>query len=355
VKISFYTKSQPGKPQENWTKDTFYGYGKSYVEIKKAFERYQYRGRPLEVLWNDPGCNAQVYFGFIPEEGSHYEHQYKIFMSHTESSLMPESRASGFLKADELWTGNDWGREAAIKAGLNPKKVFVYNLGIKPELYVPTIRGRKGKIRFLHIGAGWVRKRSDLVIEAFNILYKKYGDLIELTVKDVDEGAKTSIHNWLQDFVLKNAGEKISPGIRKIEETLSEQEMISLINFHDVLVYPSEGEGFGLIPLEAMASGMPVISTHEWCSYSDFLIDTAIDSEIKTSDSHWGYDMDGKVVVAQLESIVEQMENVIKNMESVSLKYFNQAPEILEQYSWDRVTKNFLDSRIPNIGVSKFK
>ncbi len=40
---------------------------------------------------------------------------------------------------------------------------------------------------------------------------------------------------------------------------------------HDVMIYPTYGEGFGFIPFQALATGMPVISTHEWADYKKYL------------------------------------------------------------------------------------
>jgi glycosyltransferase involved in cell wall biosynthesis len=44
-------------------------------------------------------------------------------------------------------------------------------------------------------------------------------------------------------------------------ERASDEELLLFYNFSDVLVFPSSHEGFGWPPLEAMASGCPVITT----------------------------------------------------------------------------------------------
>ena len=36
-------------------------------------------------------------------------------------------------------------------------------------------------------------------------------------------------------------------------------------------MYPTWGEGFGFIPLQGLASGMPVISTYDWSHYVDYM------------------------------------------------------------------------------------
>jgi hypothetical protein len=120
------------------------------------------------------------------------------------------------------------------------------------------------------------------------------------------------------------------------------------------LVYPTEGEGFGMIPLEVMSTGMPTISTHEWSSYSKYFIKDAIQSEIKESEIFWGYPKVGNAVIANFESIVYQMEKSIENIESISKRYYDQAPKILKEYSWQNKTNEFLDKAVKRLGVDFF-
>jgi glycosyltransferase involved in cell wall biosynthesis len=56
-----------------------------------------------------------------------------------------------------------------------------------------------------------------------------------------------------------------SPNSRSLE--LDTYQLVDLVQRHDVLLYPSYGEGFGLIPLQAMVTGMPVVCTGAWAPY----------------------------------------------------------------------------------------
>jgi len=47
--------------------------------------------------------------------------------------------------------------------------------------------------------------------------------------------------------------------VQFIREDMPESALVALLNELDVLIYPSAGEGFGLVPLEAMACGTPSI------------------------------------------------------------------------------------------------
>lgn len=339
--------------QQDLRQNTHYGYGKSFIEIQKAFRNYSYNGKRLAIEYDSPRSHVQMYYGPDPVEWAHHKGQYRIHMSQHESTMIVPHKVRAYtVDCEEVWTANPWGAQSMINSGVPENRVYVYEHGIDPDLYYPFLRGKRDKIRFLHIDSSSPRKRSDLVEKAFNAIYPKYKGQIELTLKYTH--APHLGKSWFDEDTLSNSGDWLRPGTRHINETLSDEEMTYLINYHDVLVYPTEGEGFGMIPLEVMATGMPVISTHEWCSYSDYLIDEAIESEVKESEISWGYPRIGNGVIANFDSIVSQMENAIKNIESLSKKYYDQAPQILQEYSWQNKTNLFLDSVIERLGADMF-
>lgn len=338
--------------QDDLRKYVHYGYGKSFVNIRDSFRKYLYNNELINIEWNSSRAAIQLFYGPDPIPESHYNGQYKIHMSQHESNMVFPHKVAAYNNSDEVWTANSWGAKSLINSGVRSEKVFIYEHGLKPEEFSPFLRGKKTKIRFIHIDSGSPRKRSDLAIAAFNIVQKKYPN-IELTIK-YSHGKSTKA-DWSSDEVLESYGTWISPNVREITETLSEEDMKSLMKFHDVLIYPSEGEGFGLIPLEAIATGMPVISTSEWSSYSKFFIDEAISSEIKESTIDWGYPKIGYAVIANFDSIIYQMENVIENIDSISLKYYNQVDDIKSIYTWQTTTKLALDSLISRVGIDMLK
>lgn len=346
MRISLYT-------QGDMRSNTHYGYGKSFAAIEAAFRRYSYNGDRMVVEHRSARSKVQMYYGPHPVDWAHFEGQYKIHMSQHEATGIFDHKVRSYSQADEAWTANYWGKQSMVNSGVPEERVYVYEHGIDPNQYKPFLRAARDKIRFLHIDSGSPRKRSDLVEKAFSSIYPKYKDQIELTLKYTH--APHSGKDWSDENVLAKRGNWIRPGTRHINETLSESEMTALINYHDVLVYPSEGEGFGMIPLETLATGMPTISTHEWCSYSKYLIDNAIESDIKEPSIDWGYQRVGKGTIAKFDSIVYQMESAIENIDEISKKYYDQAPEILEEYSWDNKTKLFLDSVIDRLGPETFR
>ena len=118
--------------------------------------------------------------------------------------------------------------------------------------------------------------------------------------------------------ILENHGKWEGTNVRHIKENLTLEHLISLFHYHDILIYPSEGEGFGLIPLQALATGMPVILPH-------------------------------------LDSMVDLMKNAAENFELQSDIFYNQIPEIVKDYSWQHRTNMAMDSLIDRIGIDMFE
>jgi glycosyltransferase involved in cell wall biosynthesis len=140
--------------------------------------------------------------------------------------------------------------------------------------------------------------------------------------------------------------------ITYIHETLSQEDLIKLYYGHDVLIYPSEGEGFGFIPLQALATGMPVISTGLWCSYKDLLGRNIIDAKLGKTQST-GYTC-GDVVLPEIDSLIYLMRRVVDNFDDEINYYFNQAPSVYARYNWQTRCDEFLKSVVKRLGTKTF-
>jgi hypothetical protein len=130
---------------------------------------------------------------------------------------------------------------------------------------------------------------------------------------------------------------------------MSQTEMVQLYHDHDILVYPTEGEGFGLIPLQALATGMPTISTGRWCSYEKYLGGNIIKSKIgKTQNS--GFHT-GEVVLPDFDSTVELMKACVDDFDAQCDFYYQQSSSVIKEYNWQNQCDKFLRSFIKRKGV----
>lgn len=335
-----------------------FGYAYGYDRICKHFGEYKYNKRTMRVLQNSPASPVQMFYMEpewynlanmqdlrSPSFKKFHDHQYKIIGTHLEATRVWSHWIQTMNSVDEIWVGNQFAADAVINSGVTTP-TFVFEHGID-DMWKPFKRGKGDKIRFLHVDSGSPRKRADLVEKAFLELFKNNKN-VELTLKFHGEklGNEFGVHKLFNEIVMDN-------NIRKIYKTLSHEGMIELFNSHDVLVYPSEGEGFGFIPLQALATGMPVISTGVWCSYEKYMKDNIIESTIGPT-TYTGY-FEGEVVLAEYDSLLYQMKKVYNDIDAQCRFYYKQAPAVYKEYNWQKKCDEMINAAIDRIGIDKFK
>jgi glycosyltransferase involved in cell wall biosynthesis len=332
-----------------------FGYALAYHKIKETIGSLAINGEDMKVYDNSKDCKVQLFMGSNP--GQFHGGQYKIQMTQWESTIAPPAWRVFAQRYNEFWTANPWGAKAIVAAGVPQHKVHVFEHGIDSSVWTPHMRGQGNKIRFLHVDSDNPRKRSDHVIDAFK---KAFGDdpNYELTLKyslkktkyyDTFEKSKV---NWNDPNIMENHG-RWNGNIRRIEEITTTEDLVAIYHFHDVLVYPSEGEGFGFIPLQAIVTGMPTISTGRWPSYEQYLNGNIIESDLGKSTFMNHYP--GKCVIPQLDSTVHLLRETAANIKQQSELFFNRVPEVAEEYSWANKTIPVIADLYERIGDGYFR
>lgn len=327
---------------------SYFGYAYAYNEIKKYFDIYlKELGVKLEI--NSPKSNAQLYFG--SPHGLFYPHQYKIQMTQWESTMVPPSWVDHAKEYDEWWTANEFGKQAFINAGVPEEKMHVFEHGVDSNIWTPKLRGQNDIVRFLHIDSGSPRKRSDMAKKAFQ---KAFGNSLDYELTFKHSHIPSSGVDWNDPEVMGKHGEWEAKNIRHIRENMSLEDLVKLYHYHDVVIYPSEGEGFGMIPIQALATGMPVISTGRWCSYERYLNGNVIDSTLGQSPVQETYERFGDVVLPNLESTIELMKKTANDINNQSKIFYNQVEKVTSDYDWYKLSKQTLDSFIDRVGIDIF-
>lgn len=128
--------------------------------------------------------------------------------------------------------------------------IVVGGYGVDPTLF-PAIsrKGRSGPLRVLAWG--------DHLISRKNLL-KTIQVFLEAELEDATLEVKVN-DNLFANGVWATGDQGVHTNVRIITETMRRDELVDWLHSGDVLIYLSGGEGFGLIPLEAMATGLPVI------------------------------------------------------------------------------------------------
>lgn len=146
-------------------------------------------------------------------------------------------------KADTVITISEFAKHRMVELlGLSEERVKVAHLGVDAAKFSPNVGTRQNFV--LYPARGWAHKNHARLLEAVRILRKQIPDIrLVLTGGDLD--SLGALPEWVDRRGL-----------------VSVDELHSLYRSAACLVFPSLYEGFGLPPLEAMASGCPVAASN---------------------------------------------------------------------------------------------
>ncbi len=148
-------------------------------------------------------------------------------------------------------------------SGVNPEKVKVlpptveekFQPGPKPQ-YLLKRHGLVGKKVLLTVSRLSSKERykgQDRVIDLIPNLLRKYPNLVYVIAGEGEDRSR------LEKMAREKDVEKAIRFIGQIEES----ELVDLYRTADLFVMPSGGEGFGIVFLEAIACGIPVIGGNQ--------------------------------------------------------------------------------------------
>ncbi len=156
--------------------------------------------------------------------------------------LIEEPKMASCLLAASSFT-----RDSLIENGMSAKEITVVPYGVDLERFHPgatRVRPKDGRLELLFVGRINQRKGIKYLLEALQILDT---DAVRLTVcgRVVDD---LSLFRPFGDRVV-------------VRPSVSGEELIKAYRAADLFVFPSVAEGFGQVLLEALACGLPILST----------------------------------------------------------------------------------------------
>lgn len=161
-----------------------------------------------------------------------------------------------------------------VEHGVSADKISMNSYGVDASSFKPAKKTRKpgDTIRFVFVGLVDARKGIPLLLEAWKNITAPN---IELTLI----GPVTPV---IENFIKEHHPSVIVKG------KMSFEEVKEMVPNYDVLIFPSFFEGFGLVIPEAMACGLPVITTTATCGpdiiengKEGFIIETGNETELK--------------------------------------------------------------------------
>ncbi len=186
--------------------------------------------------------NTQETYKF-PEYSTIY---HRLFLKDMERAAVRKEAEYGL--ADLIVGNSNFVKETFVGAGVKPEKILIIPTGCPPCSRIPANAGRGNKpLIFLFVGKRLVRKGLPYLIQAWHLLKPRQS--AELWIVGLQR-----LHNSIprnQDMGIRYFG------------VLPRSKLASVYAQADVFVLPTLLEGLAYVVLEALASGLPVITTRE--------------------------------------------------------------------------------------------
>lgn len=299
------------------------GFGVAGFNMVRSLQKLGHR-----VPFQDSACKIEIFFAHPPFWEWSNQFSYHIGYTPWESTHIPADWLEPMQYADEVWATNDLMGRWYTAAGV--KNVKVYPHGIDPE-WTPKKRTVYDKMKFLHMGEPAPRKGGQMTVDAFRAAFGDKSD-VELTVKchrlnNTRRYENGRIVGAVDDY----------NNVKLFTQELPQELLVGYVKQHHVMVYPSWGEGFGLIPFQAIATGMPTICTEKWAQYRSYLGPLGLDSKLK--ESPWPGPHPGKMLEPSFDDLVDKFRYAYDNFGTLSDQFYAQAPKLHAEYNWETLTQ----------------
>lgn len=233
--------------------------------------------------------------------------------------------------ADAVLVPSQANREVFESSGVT-RPIGVVPLGVDQGEFSYIVRPERGVYTFLCLGELILRKNWHLVYRAF---HQVFGDSLEARL------------------ILKTRGfgkvpECVDANVEVIAAEYGMGMMRELYAAVDCFVFPSSGEGFGLPPREAAATGLPVIAT-DWSGLQEgglenyaypLAVGRMVRAEYGPQETR---DQIGEWALPDFEHLCYLMRYCFENREAAREKGRRAAEWVRENCGWDRAARRLLE------------
>lgn len=256
-----------------------------------------------------------------------------------ETNRLPDQFVSELNQMDEVWTTSRWARDVFIDSGVDVP-VIDFNLGVNTDIYELQEKAPEGKFVFMSIGGPSTRKNSQMVVDAFLSLYEGNSDY-HLIVKSSGPSDARLIRDGHNFGAVSN-----HPQIDVVDYELSEQDLSAMYDRAHCVVYPTSGEGWGMMPFQAIAKGIPTICTDATACTEFAHMSVPLDYEWGTDNMTGIYDGCGTWAIPDFDDLCDKMVYVAKNHKEVKNFTMQGAWFIRNNYKWSDVAFDYYNAII---------
>jgi len=297
--------------------------------------------------------------------------KYRIGYTTCEVDGIPEVWVRVLNEMDEVWATSEWVKKQFEKSGVK-KPIYVIPEGVNPNYFHPNIEpftykdlvapdgqpyAMEGKFKFISNFAWGRRKGVEELFEAFRKEFSEDEDVC-LMLKVLPSYAGEKILETAEKLFYR----KGAAPIFLYDIKLQRWELPRFYAMGDCFVFPTRGEGFGLPLCEALAMGVPVITTG-YSSQTEFLTRKGkplpgvkfLDYKMKEFDGsdsvyYWGFNW----AIPNVEQLRKYMREVYENYEKYKKQAMESSEYIRREWTWEKAAERVIE-RLEDIYKNKLK
>ncbi len=297
-----------------------------------------------QLLKREPGKNGiGIMFSYPHSYGELNGFDLKIIYTGSDTKYGIPNFGECANKADILFTPSYLSKQFMLNCDVE-KPVFVLPHGVNVDIFKPVHKKydlNAEVFNFINIGEQSDRKGTYQLLDAFKKLINRKYKCKLILKSNLD---LVGMHSQkLKDYIKQL---NLEPYVELIENNEGQEYVYELMKKAHCMVYPSRADSFAMTPLEALATGMPVI-THEKLGVVDFvkeylILGKAYETQIKDhplyvkgSKEHIWYEMNPNQLMKQM---IDVMENYDKYNEQAK-----QGSEFVHaNFSWKNIVEDFV-------------
>lgn len=315
-------------PKLHRLKDYFLGKTAGHLSRKKKMPLLAYSGYAY-YAFRETKESPKILFQFHPHcvtNKAIFDAELKKYPEIAKNLLLeeeyqiPPKKVKHFIEevkmADGYIAASSFTKQSLVNIGANPEKITIapYGVDLTNYPFAKRVIKKNEPLSFVFVGNYTQRKGIHYMLLACKRLQDE-GYIFNLKMT----GRSKLDLEYLNSFGLKNLS---------IYYKLTHSELINLLHSSDVFLFPSLCEGFAFVIIEAMSTGLPIISTTR--TAGNDIVNNGIEGfTIKPSS---------------VEEIVEKMKYFIQNPSECE-RMGNNASQKAKLLTWE----NFEDKVIEGV------